>query len=386
MKAMTSRIVKKLVITNILVLTCILFGCATHPSLPIRDQIDTKSRGYIKTRDRFSRRELAVKVWPLIDIAAVGDIMLGSWLTDVLNARGHSYPFDSTRSFLNCDFAIANLEAPFTDAGTKFKKKYNFKVPGTFADGIQSAGFDIVTLANNHTLDYGCEGLLNTMTTLDSLEIAYCGAGKDLNEACSPTIIEHFGTRVAFVGFSMTFPEEFWASDTSCGTCYPEGNSLAQIIRDCENLADITVASFHWGAERFRYPKDYQVAYAHIAIDNGADLVLGHHPHVLQGLEIYKNRLIAYSLGNFVFGSYGNYVQNSAILQVNLTPAGMLSAQIIPILVYNAEVEFQPKILRNDQKMQVIRELNELSQGLNNGKTIIDDDGSICKETINRQL
>lgn len=309
--------------------------------------------------------------------------MMGSWIVGVLRQRGYDYPFDSTRTQLQVtDFAIANLEAPFTSGGVKFKKKYNFKVPVEFAVGIKNAGIDIVTLANNHSLDYGCEGLFSTITTLDSVGVAHCGAGANRAQACRATILQKSGLRVAFVGFSMTFPEEFWASSTSCGTCYPSENSLATIVQQCEQQADLTVVSFHWGAERRREPKEYQKVFAHIAIDNGADLVIGHHPHVLQGLEIYKNRLIAYSLGNYVFGSYVDYVRHSAMLKIYISPQRLIFADVVPISVYNAKIEFQPKILRGRERATVIAELVELSQPLNNGLSIIDKKGHIISSSI----
>ena len=354
----------------------LLLNCAAH--VPPLIQIPELLQFDVPKPKLEKRRPLPSKVYPLVSISAVGDLMMGSWIVNLLRTQGYDYPFDSTRVELYAgDLAIANLEAPFTSTGTKFEKKYNFKVPPDFAIGVKNAGIDVVTLANNHTLDYGCEGLINTLATLDSIGIAHCGAGENRMQACSPTIIERLGVRVAFVGFSMTFPEEFWASDTSCGTCYPSETSLAATIRQCEQKADLTVASFHWSAERRSDPKEYQKVFAHIAIDNGADLVLGHHPHVLQGIEIYKNRLIAYSLGNYVFGSYGNYVRHSAILKVHLAPDRLLSAEIVPISVYNAKVEFQPKILRGRERSTVITELRELSRSLNGDLVIIDDEGHI---------
>lgn len=356
-----------------------MLACAAQvmPTIQVPELLELE----VASVPQFERRGTIPRTpYPLASIAAVGDVMLGSWVVDILRARGYDYPFDSTRAELHAsDFVIANLEAPFTNTGIKFKKKYNFKVPADFAIGVKNAGIDVVTLANNHTLDYGCEGLYNTLATLDSFGIAYCGAGKDRSLACSPIIVEQFGIRVAFVGFSMTFPEEFWASDTSCGTCYPSESSLTRIIRQCKQQADLTIASFHWGAECRTAPKEYQKVFAHLAIDNGADLVLGHHPHVLQGFEIYKNRLIAYSLGNYVFGSYSSHARHSAILRVHLAPARLLSAEIIPISVFNADVEFQPRILRGEQRSAVLADLTELSRPLNGGRCIINEDGRIVQ-------
>jgi len=131
-----------------------------------------------------------------------------------------------------------------------------------------------------------------------------------------------------------------------------------------------------------RHPKVYQRNYAHQAIDSGADLIIGHHPHTLQGLEIYQGKLIAYSLGNFVFGSYSRSVEESMILKVRFENGSLKEAEIIPIDVNNYRTNFQPKLLHAGQKQRVILELNEISKQYNRGKSIIDDSGLIDPDKI----
>jgi poly-gamma-glutamate synthesis protein (capsule biosynthesis protein) len=320
---------------------------------------------------------LSRKVLPLISIAAVGDIMLGDHTLHFIKKYGADYPFDSTRKMLSeTDIAFGNLEAPFTRTGTKFEKTFNFKVPPEHVSGLIGSGIDVVTLANNHMLDYGIEGLKNTLAILDSFSFAHCGAGMNLDQANKPAIIERNGLRVAFLGYSLTFPEEFWATKSHGGTSYPTEKNMRASIQHCDSIADFTVVTFHWGAEGKNLPKDYQKEYAHLAIDLGADLVLGHHPHVLQGLEIYKNRLIAYSLGNFTFSSYSRRAAESMILKVYLVAEGLFFAKIIPVSVDNYEISFQPKILKGKRAQTVIDNLKIYSEPLNR-TTIIDDDGYI---------
>ncbi|NOY58132.1 MAG: CapA family protein [Calditrichaeota bacterium] len=323
---------------------------------------------------------------PLLSVTAVGDLMMSSWIINVVRQEGVDYPFDSTRVLLqSSDFAIANLEAPLSDSGEQFEgKKFTFKVPPEFAAGIKKAGIDVLNLANNHILDFGSEGLRNTISTLDSMKIYHIGAGANRDSACVPTIVDYFGIRIAFLGFSMTFPKEFWASDTSCGTCYPYEKKFRRLVRQCEQDADLTIVSFHWGAEKRTTPKEYQIYYAHKAIDLGADLVLGHHPHVLQGLELYKNRLIAYSLGNYVFASYSEDARDSIVLQTMITPNGLLSARARPISVYNADVNFQPHLLYGADRNAVLQRLNELSFDLNNGRNILNGEGFIWPNRLIR--
>jgi poly-gamma-glutamate capsule biosynthesis protein CapA/YwtB (metallophosphatase superfamily) len=304
--------------------------------------------------------------------------MIGGRALPVIETHGPAYPFENTRSVLStADIAMANLEAPFTQDGDPFKKTYTFRVPPAFAGGIRDAGFDVMTLANNHILDYGPDGLFSTMKVLDSLGIAHCGAGLTIQQAEQGIILERNDYQIGFAAYSLTYPAEFWATSTRSGTAFPDAHRMEKNIGRLKEMTDLVVVSFHWGGEKRNYPKSYQIMYGHLAVDSGADLVIGHHPHVLQGLEVYKDRLIAYSLGNFAFGSYSRSARESMMLKVWLDHRGLLIAQVIPISVYNYDIEFQPKILNGPSRERVIETLNQLSLGLNGGKDIIRKSGLI---------
>ncbi len=314
-------------------------------------------------------------------IVAVGDVMMDGNAFSFIRKKGADYPFDSTRTIIrSADIAFANLEAPFTSSGNVFKKKFVFKVPPKYAGGLVRAGFDVLSLANNHILDYGERGLLSTLNTLDSLGIAHCGAGRNRKEAERESILKRDGWRIGFLAYSLTYPDGFWATSKRYGTAYPELKELKKSINSLRKKVDVVVVSFHWGSELMTHPKPYQRFYAHRAIDWGADLVLGHHPHVLQGLEIYNSRLIAYSLSNFVFGSYSSKVRESMILKIRFDRNGSFMAKVIPISVFNLKVQFQPRLLRGDAGEKVIRTLNTISKDLNQGKKIIGESGLIIKD------
>jgi poly-gamma-glutamate synthesis protein (capsule biosynthesis protein) len=278
------------------------------------------------------------------------------------------------------DIAVANLEAPFTTSGHPFDKKYTFMVPPDFAPGLKSAGFDVLTLANNHILDYGPSGLFTTMRVLDTLGIAYCGAGRDRVQAEEPVVCCVEGRKIGFLAFSMTYPSEFWAGSDRAGTAYPDLERMKKTITALKDTVDLVVVSYHWGGELKTTPKAYQKRFACNAVDAGADLVLGHHPHVLQGLQRYKNRLIAYSLGNFVFGTYSSNTGVSAILKVYFNDRGFLLAEIIPVSVNNYEIEFQPRLLHGERRREVLQMLNRISMPLNNGTGIVRPSGLIGPE------
>jgi poly-gamma-glutamate synthesis protein (capsule biosynthesis protein) len=325
-----------------------------------------------------------------VSLVAVGDVMLGTWVTSYLDSSGATYPYEATRDILEAaDLAIANLEAPFTERGEPVKDKtFTFRVPPKHAVGLKESGFDVLHLANNHILDYGPDGLFDTIATLDSLALTHVGAGENITAAFAPAILERDGLdgkklRLGFLGFSMTHPEEFYAGRDKPGTAFP---FYARYVAALDSLApkvDIMVVSFHWGAEKMVMPKAYQIEMAHLAVDRGADIVLGHHPHVLQGVELYRPRsgarpgLIAYSLGNFAFGSYSRSSRTSIILKCVLDNEGVLYARCIPINVFNDEVEGQPRLLQDEAATAVIDSLNAISRHLNNGKNIVSAEGFI---------
>ncbi len=318
-----------------------------------------------------------------ISLIAVGDLMMGGSALSIFSQNGSDYAFDSLRIFLkSADLTMANLEAPFTTQGKPFDKEFTFRVPPDYAASLIHTGFDVLTLANNHILDYGREGLLSTFKILDSLNIHYCGAGENDKAAEKGCIIECGDWRIGFLAYSLTYPDDFWAASRSCGTAYPRPKAMKRCIRSMKQETDLIVVSFHWGGELMHYPKEYQRTYAHRAVDSGADLIIGHHPHVLQGVEIYRGKLIAYSLGNFVFGSYSQNVNESMIFKVRFENGGRSMAEIIPIDVNNYHTHFQPRLLRNRQKHKVLLHLNEISKPYNQGKDIIDDSGVIDLDKI----
>ncbi len=360
----------------------LLTGC--HSKKQVFHTIHQKPFVFQYPREKISYRlpfDTSVNL-NFISIAAVGDVMYGNHTISYIKKHGSNYPFIPTQAILqNVDVAFANLEAPFTETGIKFDKRFTFKVPPKYATGLAKAGFDVVTLANNHMLDYGMEGLASTLKTLDSIGVAFCGAGLDIKQARKPALIKKNGFRIAVLGYSMTFPREFWATDSTGGTCYPQYDYMQKSIQQSDSVADFTIVTFHWGSELKNHPKKYQKDYAHLAIDNGADLVLGHHPHVLQGLEIYKNRLIAYSLGNFSFASYSAKATESIILKVHLSNTGLLYAKAIPVSVDNSEVAFQPKPLAGAAADTIITHLKNFSDPLNL-RPIINEAGYILGECI----
>ena len=237
---------------------------------------------------------------PPILIAAVGDLMFARDIVTLMQTEGVAYPFARVLPLLDgADLLVGNFEGTFTDRGEPLDKTYTFRAPPDLAEGLAAAGFDLVNLANNHSADFGEISLLDTLDTLDAVGVAHFGAGLDDTDAYAATTIEVRGQRIAFLGFS-DIPGAQLAAPGTPGVATPS-DRVEESVAAARAAADYVVVSFHWGIEYTSEVTERQRALAHLAIDAGAAVVLGHHPHVLQPTERYRDGLILYSLGNFVF-------------------------------------------------------------------------------------
>ena len=256
------------------------------------------------------------------------------------------------------DIAMVNLESPITTRGTPSEKAYIFRArPGTAAV-LRDAGIDIVTLANNHIYDYGPDGLFDTITMLDAAGVAHVGAGRTHDEAHRPVVIDVRGRRIGFLGYYQG-GEAPSASDTSAGVAE---RRLELIQRDIallrQDAVSFVVIAFHWGVEKATVPEVWQTAFAHAVIDAGADAVIGHHPHVLQGIERYGSGVIAYSLGNFIFGGNSRHSYDTGVLEIRIGPDGP-TATFIPVRV----TSWTARVLSGAGADSLRRHMASLSEG-----------------------
>jgi poly-gamma-glutamate capsule biosynthesis protein CapA/YwtB (metallophosphatase superfamily) len=270
----------------------------------------------------------SVKVRPL-QIAAVGDVNLGDRVGTAIRTYGARYPWLSVAPVLRSpDLAIANLECSVSTRGSPVPgKQYTFRgAPSSLRAMAAYAGIDVISVANNHSLDYGRVAFADTLAYARRFGLRPVGGGRDLAAARKPAIIERGGLRVAFFGYSDVRPLGFDAGPTWSGTAPAFPSYIAADIRGARNRgADVVVVYFHWGAERTYVPSGQQRALAGVAFDAGATVVLGAHPHVLQPREQPRaRRLVAWSLGNFVFGANSPGTASTGILRVRLGRAGVL--------------------------------------------------------------
>jgi poly-gamma-glutamate capsule biosynthesis protein CapA/YwtB (metallophosphatase superfamily) len=322
-----------------------------------------------------------------VQLAFVGDIMMGGKVDLLLQRNGYDYPYQHISTYLSeADIAAANLENPITDRGQPYDKQYVFRTSPLAVPELARSGLDIFSLANNHTLDFGMEGLLDTMDLLKEAGLHHIGAGMNEDEAYQPVIVDVNGIKAAYLGFSRVVPHVSWKADKKnpgLAETYDYRRPVAAIEKAKEQ-ADIVVVLVHWGLEKKTIPEQYQTELGHRYIDAGADLVIGSHPHVLQGIESYKGKWIAYSLGNFIFTTNENAAtKQSAILQTDCSRNGDCVMQVLPIHTGVA----QPKPMDDVASQALFEQLNQLSiQAMidEHGRVNVIDTSAMKKEGAER--
>jgi poly-gamma-glutamate capsule biosynthesis protein CapA/YwtB (metallophosphatase superfamily) len=279
-----------------------------------------------------------------VNLEAVGDINLARTVGQEVLSSGSQVVFSGVEpAFDTADVLVGNLECAITSGGIPQKKKFTFDAPPETAQALSTAGFDVLSLANNHAMDYGSAGLLDTLKILDTYGIAPVGAGSDAAEAHSPVILVRNGLRLAFLAYadvsieSDGFDTRSWiAGPAQPGIAWADIDQMSADIAAAKDRADVVIVFLHFGYEISTILPNvsaYQQQEARAAIDAGATLVIGSHPHFLQPIERYHGGLIAYSLGNFVFDDYLGVANATIILRVVLTPSGIQEYDWVPVLI-----------------------------------------------------
>ncbi|MGA3287560.1 MAG: CapA family protein [Bacteroidota bacterium] len=254
------------------------------------------------------------------------------------------------------DLMMVNLENAVTQSVDSMEKEFVFKMKPEYLSQLCDVGISIVNCANNHTADFGAEGILETIQQLDSAGIRHTGIGRNLSEARKPVVLHVNGIRIGFLGYGGE--RTFIASRTQTGTTSRSQWLILEDIKRLRPRVDFIVINIHWGEELETRPDSNQIILAHRMIEGGADLVVGHHPHVLQGIERYRGKIIAYSLGNFVFGGNSRSANSeTAVLKVRFAKDTM-EVQAVPVSVRN----WQPAPADSSAAYRVLQCLKERSQ------------------------
>jgi hypothetical protein len=276
---------------------------------------------------------------PVVDIAAVGDIMLGRGVNNKMVAyNDYLYPYRKMKDELDsADLRIANLECTVTDTFPvpTDPSTFTFVSKAKAVNGLSYAGFDLLTIANNHANGPGYDPFMDMLKVLRNKDIAVCGGGKNLDEACAPSVASAKGQRVALLGYCMVppLPQGPFATDSSWGLAPVDLKRLPKDIAAARAQADLVIPYFHWGIEYTKDPIKQQQTAARAAIDAGADMVLGVHPHWVQAIEDYKGKLIIYALGNFIFDQdWSRPTLEGFLLHMYWRGSTLVGARWVPVL------------------------------------------------------
>lgn len=299
-----------------------------------------------------------------------GDVYLSDTFLAAYDEKGIEGILDEDVLALmtDSDITMINQEFAFSDRGTAMEdKQYTFRVPPSRVVMFQEMGIDIVSLANNHALDFGVVALEDSFEALDEAGILYVGAGKNLSRAKQMETITVNGKVIGFLAASRVIPVVEWnagSSSTGMFTTYsPE--LLCQAIEENRDKCDYLVVFVHWGVERNTYPEDYQFQMGKQYIDAGADAVIGCHPHVMQGFEYYEGKMIAHSLGNYIFNLRST---SEALLQIVMEEDGDVAWKLIPIRTDSLPFT----LLTGEEKKEFYRYMESISFHIS-----IDEDGII---------
>ena len=258
-------------------------------------------------------------------LAAVGDVMLARTVPARIAMHDAAWPWEQLAPQLRrADVRFCNLECAVATGGMRIIKKYSFRAePQLAAKVLAAGGISVASLANNHSYDYARSGLAETLAHLRECHIAAPGAGDKRAEAIAPRYVTCGGLTLAFVAYTQWTPTDYLPAEDGAALAILDESTLAAELRAARRGADFLIVSLHWGQEYAPRATAEQQRLAHLAIDAGADVILGSHPHVAQQIEIYHHRPILYSLGNCIFDRSGPRNSNGLLALIRFTPGAV---------------------------------------------------------------
>lgn len=317
-------------------------------------------------------------------LTANGDLMLSRRVAVAMTENGTYYPFEQMAPLLKkSDLTFGNLETSLSRRGTPIPGKgIWFRSDPAVAGALKEAGYDVLSIANNHILDYDSPALLDTLEFLREQGIDPVGGGRDLDEAVQPVIKEVKGQKIAFIAatemadifWSYQYPRTFEARPDIPGVQKFDVDELVNTVSSLRDQVDTIVVSLHWGTEYSDYPEEYQKEAAHRLVDAGAKLVIGHHPHCLQGVEMYNGSFIAYSLGNFVYDKQRRpKCQETVLIKTFFQGKELERVELYPVMISYE----QPRTAQRDDADRILQKMKKLSLDLDTSLDIKDEKGVI---------
>ncbi|MEW6242829.1 MAG: CapA family protein [Bacillota bacterium] len=282
--------------------------------------------------------------WDTDEIRMVfgGDVLLDLIPGERILTHGIRYPFEGIALLTqNAHIAFCNLECAASSGGEPLPNKpYTFRARPEHLDALTWAGFNVVSVANNHTLDFGVDAFLDTLAHLEDRGIVASGGGANAKEAYTAKVVAVNGVKIGFLSFTDTFaiPKRYhhmWGLNVALTT---DENRVAEACKAAARQVDFLIVSMHFGYEYLPEVVAEQRRLARLAVDSGAGLVVGHHPHIPQGVEVYKNAPILYSLGNLVFHPYDRRAENALLATFSLRPNLSWSLALHPVKIQDGRV------------------------------------------------
>jgi len=294
-----------------------------------------------------------------LTLAAVGDIMLDRSVGAMINRQGCAYIIERLAPRLRkADITFGNLECPLSTVGPHSPREHLvFRAHPKTVKVLVLGGFDIVSLANNHTLNAGHAGLLQTLQHLEEASVAYVGAAADASEGSQPAFFDANRLTIGFLAYT-----DLDFGHGSYSKVDQELSNLCAQIAAAKNKCDLLAVSYHWGTEYHRRPSGRQIEVAHTSIDAGADVVLGHHPHVLQGVEMYKQCPILYSMGNFIFDQRSGERMESGLFTLHYREDRGWRVEMKPIWIPRSRLG--PQYATGEREVRILQRFKQLCEEL----------------------
>ncbi|GEN54637.1 CapA family protein [Halobacillus faecis] len=312
----------------------------------------------------------------------VGDMMFGRHVTDVIEKNGTPFLFEKVAPyFQSSDYVTGNFENAVTlsseEEYTLLDKSIHLQSDESPVTTLKNMNFTNVNLANNHSMDYGEKGLKDTIKTMQNEGLSYVGAGENIEEAQTIDYQEVKGLTVATLGINDVPVAGSPALKYRAGVAEADPEDFLPLVKEAESNADMVMVHVHWGAEYDNEPHPRQRDMAKAIVDAGADVIIGHHPHVLSPVEVYKDSVIFYSLGNFIFDQGWSRTRDSALVQYDLQEDGTGRFEILPMRIREA----RPSLTENPYNtkkifFQLTRDMPEETFKEENGKLVFEVDHS----------
>jgi len=298
----------------------------------------------------------------LIHLMAVGELILSRGVAErIIKYNDVLYPFRKVNAVLSsADFTLATLEAPLVENCVFARETMVFCGQPEYIAGLTFSGIDLVSLAANHIKDYGGGGIAETTALLDENKIAHVGAGQNREEAHWPYIAEIGNVKFGFLGYNDVVPESYGATSESAGSAWAEIDEISADIANLRPQVDVILVLMHWGIEYTNKPSERQNEIAHAAISAGVDIIIGDHPHWVQGVEFYGGKFIVYGVGNFVFDQmWSQETREGTIVDLFFYQQKLINVSFRPTVI---EDYAQPRLATQEESTRILERIWETSE------------------------